>query len=575
MLAPGLLVAAAFLGLLGLAALAGGRGALVLVWAALFCLTWSEAWLNAFLITAIAVLALLMQLVVPLVVDFATSVVMIPVGKRWPILRRMTMLSVPILLAAAVGWWVTSHFQNYAIQKIVYTHETTEYWGCQDGGSQLVVCRGKQGMQADLDDTIHRIVQKSRGRLIAAVDASVGSGHTEATTVADKLEQALFLDSKAIIPKKLPGLNYREKACSLSDWIKDTKRCLERIVKKPVADAYEDMRSTVKSGFEQRKAEALATGDRSGVWLKARTRQFVTTELSAFEAKLRQLNAQLFWLAWLLKLIGFGLLLVALTKAVFYIFARLLYDPAWGEAKIRFLKARQDDSKGIVITDATRNDSEGALTGFRIPLNGETWYSWPGGPVIHDRRGDYTSIPQFLSQTFWRLWFGRVFFYCFADSSEEMGGHGEHDLRFTLIEIPRDKRLVLRLDALQGFTKGIRLRTIFDVRLAMLMRHRFCLRVAEGPGKILLCSRGGAVAAMLPWEQEGSRVRAAHPEDIIAFDLDADFVLDVRQDFSSVYVDSHSFMLASPHAALYVPRSSSRRKYTSLFRRLGYFLRPI
>ena len=105
--------------------------------------------------------------------------------------------------------------------------------------------------------------------------------------------------------------------------------------------------------------------------------------------------------------------------------------------------------------------------------------------------------------------------------------------------------------------------------LATLLQAGFVLRVCEGPGSVLLTASGGSIEEM---RHDGA---AAAPSDIVVFDMDGSFALDVRHGWFSTYADSYSMVTTEGTKDLRVADGSAIRRGARMIWTLVFFLLPI
>lgn len=229
--------------------------------------------------------------------------------------------------------------------------------------------------------------------------------------------------------------------------------------------------------------------------------------------------------------ISYALIGLALLKAMLFIYARFVFDPRYGDLPVEFLGNR-DGPSNIIVTDVTERAASNI--GFEVAIT-ENWYCGFGDGLRPNRRGQLR-IPRPLSFFFLSLVSRRLMYSFFDGSSGEgtFGGHGPNDRRYMLIDLPPNSRLVVRFRNLLAFSESVRFRTIYDIRLAMLLQHSFALRTVEGPGSVIVCADGGTAAVM------GPTGTAVAPFDVVAFDADGSMKLDVQHGFYSVYFDGYS-----------------------------------
>ncbi|QBX35899.1 hypothetical protein E4191_15290 [Paracoccus liaowanqingii] len=120
-----------------------------------------------------------------------------------------------------------------------------------------------------------------------------------------------------------------------------------------------------------------------------------------------------------------------------------------------------------------------------------------------------------------------------------------------------------------GFDGSVTLRSVLDIRLGTLLQSGFVMRVCEGPGSVLLTASGGSIAEM---SHDGS---AAATSDVILFDLNGGFSLDVQHGWFDTYADSYSLVAEEGTKALRVADGSSISRSAQIFKTLVFLILPI
>ncbi|WP_028955802.1 hypothetical protein [Sulfitobacter sp. 20_GPM-1509m] len=530
------------------------------------------------MILLLTAVLLILQVVIPLLYDFVAMAFRIPFSRWLAIVGRTTLLASPAVVLAAGSIYKSLYIGDWIAGKTIYQMETLAEWACEEDGTLKIVCdRSQEGLKGDINDAVARAFVNLRRDLKDEVRASVAAGNVGSNDGVRAIESALFDPPNGVIKSSLsnfnPAFRYRAARCRWYHWLTDTRECIRRMFLQPMDAAYKSFRAQFRSEFREQAAAGIAAGDARGQHLIRTTDRFVDTEIDRAEQRLRIANGRIFLMLSLWNLLSITLVALAAIKIFMFIFVRHVYDPYNGAQALNFVDRVHRRMPRLDVRDITREGTSAGSPafGFSQPLEGQRWDANFSDGMGPDRRGRL-GIPRPLTFVLPRIAGGKLFFSSYKGDGAraQFGGYGTHDQRFFRVTLPAGRRVAVRLENLVAFSDDVRTRSIFDVRLPLLLQHSFFLRVIEGPGAIILSARGGNAAVMTV---EGA---AADPFEIIAYDLDGEFSLDVNQGFFSTYFDNHSLLPASEESMVLRTTAPSLRKSTThLARKLLFFLLPV
>lgn len=525
------------------------------------------------IILCFSVVLVVGQVLVPLTLDFVKTFVSVPFSTLKQILLKTLSLSIPAIVAGALSIYGSLKIDEWIVDKTLYNIPSDARWSCLEDKQSKLVCRtiGK-GADYDTELTIVRVFDVIEADILEKVTQAVTSGDTASENGVQEVHRSLFGENGAIKPTLAdfnPSFSYR-KPCKWYHWIVDTSGCIKRLFLEPLDSAYRDFRAEFESRFKVVSEEGLESGDKTGAYIVAATERYVSQRLDQQEKTLKAANSNIFWFLEFVSVMSVLITSLACAKVVLIIFARLLYDPKYGDLPITFRNREINSAQNIEVEDITREITEEGTSeyGFIQNIRNNAWYANFSEGLSANRVGSL-SFPRKTTFLFPRATSGKLLFQKFEKSDGSFGGHGPHDRKYLLVTIPEKTRLVVKLKNLMAFSDDVKMRSLFDVKIALLLRHSFFLRTFEGKGQLILTTQDGHAAKM---SSSGS---AAAPHDIVAFDLDGGLKLDVRQGYWDVYFGGYSLL---PDVKTFAVKTSTQGKKDAaknLFQKLLFFILPI
>ena len=549
-------------------------GLLISIFAGLF--RYEGASLTVLLITLIF---LVLYVLFPLLREFVGSAFRIPFRRWLKILLQTALLSSPALLLAAGSIYLSIHIDDWVAEHTIYKMESNASWSCDDNGQRKLVCdEANEGLEVDVNASMSRAFSSLRQDLKNEVRSAVGAADAGSKSGIDSIEMTLFDPANGAIKPSLqefnPAFRYRVRRCRWYHWLSDTSGCIRRLFMQPMDSAYKSFRANLIANYQVQAAAGLALGDKNGQHLLRTTDDFIEFEIDRLEADAISANSRIFFILTLLSALSVAITTLAATKVVLLIYARHIFDPKTGAQIISFSDRGPRKQAKLKVKDITRGSSSkgSPAFGFTQQLNGKRWYANFSRGAGSDRKGKL-GIPRIFKLFLPRLAAGKMFFSSYDNNNtkdDKFGGYGPHDKRFFLITLPPHRRVAIQVENLVAFSEDVEMFSLFDVRLPLLLQHSFYLRVFKGPGQIILSAQGGNASVMT---MEDS---AAEPFEIIGYDLDGGFSLDVDQGFWSTYFDSHSLLPSDKQSVAIRTTVPTLKKSTShLAKKLMFFLLPI
>lgn len=558
---------------------------------------------DAMLTTVVVMLVVLLlagQVLVPLALDFAGTLTRLRTGMRGRILGRTLWLGLPLILAGTGSVWVALRVDTFVTNRTLYAilgtpdHPLTwaDPFACSEPADIIgphlpeqtpvfkLICKTAAGPGPDTASAIERIFDTIKSRLGAAVDVAVADAAAAGQNASGAIIDTLFGDPNGAVPDTIegwsPGLYYRNYRCHSYHWVTAPGRCIKRAILKPLNNAYLELVSSLEAQLYEQLEVTLAAGDRGGVAAKAATDTFLTQRLNLAERRATELVMGFFTMLEVLTILSITLTGLAVSKSILLIYARQAYDPRRGGLVIGHSQPKGiKKASGSVTFQFLNEHSPADLvtphgSGFRQQICKLPWHVHFGTSLRPYRRGVLRPARPF-KWTVPRILTGRWLMssYYPGETPGAFGARGPHDRRYVRVDLQKGARVAVRLPYILGFDDEVTLRSVLDVRLATLLQAGFVMRVCEGPGSVLLTASGGSIEEM---RHDGA---AAAPSDIIVFDMDGGFALDVRHGWFSTYGDSYSMVTAGETKALRVADGSAIRRGAQMIWTLLFFLLPI
>lgn len=353
----------------------------------------------------------------------------------------------------------------------------------------------EKSMVASVSSYAGNTRQLLRGRVEAAVDGIESSGlsGTEATT------RVLFGVSPCdgILPQTLESCPIVPPSkCPFYRWPFKIGECASREVKRTVQfaiiRAYEGQVSSFRATWEAGQTKLYANSQDGRTAVTDATNSFIDSHLGSLEQSAvssvnRSFTAWRF-LSWTL----FIWTLVLVFKVFFYVFARLAFAPNGGGIFLTL------EPKGCMLRAKPEFRSLSNNFTVRRPLGSDAWYVSRGGVVSWDRPEPISFLPRPGSLLFARIFTGKFFWMAYrpSDTMSEISGNHPNTFPVAEVRLPLGSRVVIDLARLEGFTEGIRMRTIFSARLSAFLQRRMLFTEISGPGSILISGREGTIWAL-------------------------------------------------------------------------------
>lgn len=528
---------------------------------------------DGWLVLGLTALLLVIQIIAPLLVDFWNTLFRIPRDRLGGILGRTLLLGAPALALGGGSVFLSMKVDDWIAARTIYRIEMSDALACEDAGEWRLVCHETGALEGDMKAAIDRAFAALRTDLKAEVRRAVENGDAGSEAGLAAIEASLFGREGALKPHLSDfsaSFRYRRN-CGPFAWLFDAAACARRMVLQPLDAVYGARRADLRERFRTEAAAALAAGDRGGARLIAATDAFIDARLDRAQRGAVTANARVFLFLALANALTIAVTVLACLKILLLIYARFAFDPDHGGLPISYAGRREGHRAAIRVRDITRKSADEGTPeyGFSQAVAGRRWYANYGGGLSANRKGRL-SMPRLLTFPLPRIASGKLFFSAYdADfRGGRFGGHGTHDPRFHRISLPPGRRVAVRIANLVAFSDEVRMRSVFDVKLPLLLQHSFFLRVVEGPGHVIVASRGGNATLMSP---DGA---SAEPFDVIAFDLDGGFHLDVNQGFWSTYFDNHALLPAAGAMAIRTTSPTLKRSASHLIRKTLFFVLP-
>lgn len=428
--------------------------------------------------------------------------------------------------------------------------------------------------------------------LLERVDTALNAAGSRGLQGNDAVQFALFgdntnscppSDGAGVLPASFNCFHDLPRSCGLWRWITRTGECIERKVMRPVHSAYARARNSSLESYHATASRLVGHGQDAGSTTRQLARFFVQTQINRIESG-AILAVQRFFFGYRL-LEGLALLLVAMavSKAFFYIFGRLVFSSKAGNVNLDLSDLNKVESRNHRGERSNQNRerirerasivSSSELT-IDIPLEGMEWYAARKSHVSWDVRQPIRWLFRPSQIPFRRILCRKSSFHVYKPHDEVSHLRGAHDVDTKVVKIlmEPDLDLVIDIGSLVAFSEGIEFRTIFNPRLSAFLQHRLFFTVVSGAGYLLLSGNGGTI-----WGSQKSDERdAVPPEDIIAMDLSGLYRCHALTDPISVYVEP--FTIASKPGTLLIshkPRRTIQRTLLRTMRRLVFFILPI
>ena len=336
------------------------------------------------------------------------------------------------------------------------------------------------------------------------------------------------------------------------------------MVLKPLASTYESIRSELYSSFLDGSNTTQVAAGQNIDEARASLELLVSHKLDAYVDEANVNIDRAFLASKISRILILSGLFFSLLKAFLYILARNVFDHRVGQIPLTVTGGRKSLNT-LKALDITIDDDKS----FKVSLDESGWYGSFSHNIKPNRPGRFVA-PQKGALLFTRLLLGKFVFQKYdVASDEEFGGYGDVDSRFIKIDLSQGDRVFFRLPSLVGFSEEVTLRRHYSLKLATILQFRLFFPVAEGPGSIVLSTKGGAAKIMPADGVDGSE-----PLDLLAFDLDGVLHTDAQHGIFNTYFGR--LTIFPNKETLLVRHSGVIRSFRSfkVLRKIGFFLLP-
>ncbi|MEP3844718.1 MAG: hypothetical protein ABJM43_05195 [Paracoccaceae bacterium] len=439
---------------------------------------------------------------------------------------------------------------------------------CPPEPGAAIFCQGGDGLQEDLKDTVSHFAETFQDRILDRFDRAASKFESTGDDASNAAEIILFTGPDAALPRsfeQFSGISVprcRWYAVPFSS--RARQDCGRRMVLRPLASTYENIRSELYSSFlDGSNTTQVATGQNIYEARKS-LESLVSHKLDAYVHEANINIDRAFLASKISRILILSGLIFSLLKAFLYILARNVFDHRVGQIPLAVTRDRKSPNT-LKALDITIDDDKS----FKVSLDKTGWYGSFSYNIKPNRPGRFV-IPQKGALLFTRLLLGKLVLQKYdVASDQEFSGYGNVDSRFIKIDLNQGDRVFFRVPSLVGFSEEVTLRRHYSLRLATILQFRLFFPVAEGPGSIVLSTKGGAAKIMPTDGVEGSE-----PLDLLAFDLDGVLHTDAQHGIFNTYfgrltIFPNKETLLVRHSG--VVRSSRSFK---VLRKIGFFLLP-
>lgn len=439
---------------------------------------------------------------------------------------------------------------------------------CPPEPGTAIFCESGDGLQEDLKDAVSHFAETFEGRILDRFDKAASEFESTGDDASNAAEVILFTGPNAALPRsfeQFSGISIprcRWYAVPFSS--RARQDCGRRMVLKPLASTYENIRADLYASFlDGSNTTQVAAGQNISEARKS-LEVLVSHKLDAYVDEANENIDRAFLASKISRVLILSGLVFSLLKAFLYILARNVFDHRVGQIPLVVTRDR-DSPNTLRAQDITIDDDKS----FKVPLSETGWYGSFSHNIKPNRPGRFV-IPQKGALLFTRLFLGKFVLQKYdVASDEEFSGYGDVDSRFIRIDLHHGDRVFFRVPSLVGFSEEITLRWHYSLRLATILQFRLFFPVAEGPGAIILSTKGGAAKIMPADGVEGSE-----PLDLLAFDLDGALYSDAQHGIFNTYFGRLTIFPSKE--TLLVRHSGVVRSLRSfkVLRKIGFFLLP-
>jgi len=439
---------------------------------------------------------------------------------------------------------------------------------CPPEPGAAIFCRGGNGLRADLKNTVSHLAKTFRGRILDRFDRAVSKFEATGDDASNAVEVILFSGPDAALPRSFE--QFSDISIPRCRWYavpfssRARENCGRRMVLKPLATTYESLRGELYSSFLDGSNTTQVAAGQNIDEARASLELIVSHKLDAYVEEANLTIDRVFLVAKISRALFLTGLTFSLLKTFLYILARNVFDHRIGKIPLMVTLDRLSPNT-VKAQDITMDDDKS----FKVGLDETRWYGSFRHNIRTNRPGRFAT-PQKGALPFTRLLTGKLVLQKFdATNEEEFGGYGDVDSRFIKIDLSQGDKIFFRVSSLVGFSEGITLRRHYSLRLATILQFRLFFPVAEGPGSIVLSTKGGTAKIMPADGVEGSE-----PLDLLAFDLDGVLHTDAQHGIFNTYF-GHLTIFPNKETLL-VRHSGVVRRLRSfkVLRKIGFFLLP-
>lgn len=401
-----------------------------------------------------------------------------------------------------------------------------------------LVCKVTGSVKGDVDDAIVRSFVFIEEEISLRIETALSEISEQGDVTAEKVGEAIWYAEDAAVPHSLGQINPAlvpskpNDNCRIWNLLtrgeKHRERCAEYKLLSSLNQIYATWRASAQARYEKSLEQASAEAEDLLAASLAGVRQFQSNELAELERSALRFNARYFGLrgAWQMALLVLQVSVIA--KIIGRIFARFALNDKFGKQVM--VRSPRDGSEAVEWSpDAVQllgldpppaQSEHGLRIGFVLESEENQWNFCLPASMSSTPTPDDASWKQWKKLVFPRFLLRRSELVSYPPNSKVQvrGQVGDRFMRIRLND--KDAKLVIRLNSLIGFTDNIGLSSVFDASLAGLAQRRFLLRVAQGPGELILWSNTGNFDLIA--DADTSTI----PEGVVAFDMSSRISVD-------------------------------------------------
>lgn len=455
---------------------------------------WVSLWLH---FTAFAIPFMIARLIRGATATNWPLVRLLRPSERWQALRLTLRRSVPIFggLAALL---VVSHWIGGTLRDPLYLlpapgAETVPTLSAECPVGLALVFRqptrdgcAPQRPESDLSASFRWHIAEAERHLLISVDLGADAGIDSAET----LGQRVLDDFDAKIPRRLESNNqgtpywsatFDYERCSINPrrWLGCLRNTFRKEPRERYARQFDEVRTTLAKRVDDIIASTHGNLDAAREPLRLAVTEAAGTLITAVDETIWKG----FRILDLISFVAFGLMMLALLRALVHVFVRCLCVAPGLEERLLRHPASAGRAAGMIPFDT---ESLGKL----VQDKGATLALQPG--VDYRIRAKYTVVNVAAVNVWPRLAFaprGRFCSYTVPEgSSGTLSFAGAK--RIILVNLDSEQSVAFKPASLVGYTKGVRFRTAFYQKVIDLLCGRLRVVTAIGKGQVLLLALG-------------------------------------------------------------------------------------